>query len=126
MKYAGTVFFPVLESKATAISLEQADFLTEQALCLSRIIHGDKAVLKMYQDFENNIQSVFGPAEDLTLEDYSLIDQRMADASTGEKRKALLALAQKTGDSPALYLVRSLWPFWKKVYTQEMSSQACG
>jgi len=102
MKYAGGIFFPVLESNATGISPEQADFLTEQALWFARNIHENKTLLKAYQGFEKNIQALFGRCEDLTLEDYYQIDLQMEEANVADKRKALLALARDTDKQPSV------------------------
>jgi len=102
MKYAGTVLFPVLESRATGITAEQADFLTGQALALVRLIHGDKSLLKRCQTVESSFSRVFGPPDDLTREDYSDVASKLKKAELPQIRKALLEHARKTGRQPAI------------------------
>ena len=102
MRYAGTVLFPVLDSKATGVTAEQADRLTGQALALSRMLGEDKDLQKIYQGFEERLSWLFGPVEDLTADDYNKTAQKMKDAPTAKVRAALLELARKTGRQPAI------------------------
>jgi len=102
MKYAGTVLFPVLESKATGITAEQADFLTGQALALVRLIHGDKSLLKRCKTMESSFTWLFGPPDDLTREDYFNVGSKLEKAKLPEIRKALLEHARETGRQPAI------------------------
>ncbi|RLC21459.1 MAG: hypothetical protein DRI57_02300 [Deltaproteobacteria bacterium] len=68
MKYAGTVLFPVKESKATGITKDQADFLTRQALSLVCLIYEHESLKDRYNKLESSLSWLFGPPDDLTID----------------------------------------------------------
>ncbi|MFH1091808.1 MAG: DUF3160 domain-containing protein, partial [Pseudomonadota bacterium] len=100
MRYAGTVIFPVLESKATGVTKEQADRLTAQALALAQMITTDEKLHDTYRVFDAKLAWLFGPAEDLTLADYNEMAKKEKDVV--KSRAALLELARKNGRQPAI------------------------
>ncbi len=102
MKYAGTAFFPVVESKATGVGKEDADLLTARALALARVIMEDAELKKIYLDFESRLSRLFGPSEDLTLEDYYHTSKEAPDAAMEEIRAALLKRAREQGGRPVI------------------------
>ncbi|MBW1712745.1 MAG: DUF3160 domain-containing protein [Deltaproteobacteria bacterium] len=102
VRYAGTVLFPVLESKATAITAQQADRLTSQALMLTRLIFDNSQARKIYNDFNSDLSWIFGPPDDLVSADYDQVQRAMKDAPLPDIRRALLDLARKTGRQPAI------------------------
>ncbi|MBU2551056.1 MAG: DUF3160 domain-containing protein [Proteobacteria bacterium] len=102
MRYAGTALFPVLESRATSVNAEQADRLTARAMALSRLIAGDRQVYRAYQAFQDRLAWLFGPVEDLAVEDYIEVGREMKNAPIQAVRVALQARARKIGRRPVI------------------------
>lgn len=102
MRYAGTVLFPVLESKATKISAETADALTRQALRMVRLMEEDEGLRRLREEIETRLTYLFGPPDDLTGEDYLAVAQAHPEAPISDIRKALLKRAKETGRRPAI------------------------
>ncbi len=102
MKYAGTVLFPVLESKATGINNEQADFLTKQAMSLVHLIHEDNAILKQFENMESLFSSLFAQPDDLSFKEYYETTKDKKDIPVAELRKNLLEYARKNNRQPAI------------------------
>lgn len=102
VRYAGAVLFYAKASNATGIDEKTADRLTEQAILFSRWIRQDEECRKWYEGFEARQSWLFGPPEDLTVDDML----RVADASSGVPpatiRAALLRTARKRGRQPAI------------------------
>lgn len=102
VKYAGTVLFPVKESRSTGITALQADRLTRQALVLARLINEDENLLETYNKFEDDLNWIFGPAEDLTINDYITTFKELKDAPIKDFRAALLKLAGQEKRQPRI------------------------
>ncbi len=102
MRYAGAVLFPVLESNGAGISTRQADQLTLQALALVETIYDNTDLLNNYQSFIENLSWLFGPPDDLGIEDYKKTRDHSPDAEIAALRQALLAHAKKEGKQPLI------------------------
>ncbi|CCK80687.1 DUF3160 domain-containing protein [Desulfobacula toluolica] len=102
MRYAGTVLFPILESKATGISTKQADTLSQQAMALAAHVHGSKKLADRYEYIQKLLASIFGPADDLILTDYVKILKKLPHAQISQLRQALFNLAEKNNRKPAI------------------------
>ncbi len=103
MKYAGAVFFPVVESKAAGLSGEDADLLTARAIALARVVMEDVDLKRKYLDVKSRLSWLFGPSEDLTLEDYYHTAREAPGASIQEIRAALLKRAREQGRRPVIF-----------------------
>ena len=102
MKYAGAVLFPVVESKATGITAKDADFLTRQALILTRVIQEDNNLLNIYNNIEERLGWLFGPPDDLLFADYHEIGKNMKDKAVHKIRESLFDRAVKMDRQPAI------------------------
>ncbi|MEW6267491.1 MAG: DUF3160 domain-containing protein [Thermodesulfobacteriota bacterium] len=102
VKYAGTTLFPVLESRATGITAQQADRLTAQALELAGLIGEDPKLLQAVQGFEDKLTWLFGPSEDLTYRHYYRVGREMKKAALAKVRADLLDLARQENRQPAI------------------------
>ena len=103
VRYAGTAFFPLLSSKATGISPEDADRLTEQALLLSRLIMENPRLKEISRNLESRQARLFGPVKDLT-EIYFNTGSKMKKegASIKDIREALFKAAKAQGLQPVI------------------------
>jgi hypothetical protein len=70
VRYAGAVLFPLRASAAAQISPEQRDRLTGAAVTMSRVVHGDRRLSKLYQTLDGRTRWMFGQPDDLTVADY--------------------------------------------------------
>jgi hypothetical protein len=104
MKYAGTVLFPILESKATGVTAEQADFLTQQAMAMVDLINKDNAVLNQMKKFEDLLAVLFGAPDDLSFKEYDgeVSKYRKDNLPVAEVRKKLLEYARKNNRQPSI------------------------
>jgi hypothetical protein len=91
-RFAGAILFPVLESRATGITADDADLLTGQALAMARAIATSQELSKSYAELTTRFTFWFGPADDLTLEDYTAI---ASSATPQAARAELLALGKR-------------------------------
>ena len=97
MRYANTVLFPVVATKATDISVQDANELTEQALALSELMeHGD--VANKRRDLKSKLMALFGPSRDLEPEDYLAQKKQKPQAL----RDNLLQVAREEGKQPLI------------------------
>ena len=97
MRYANTVLFPIVATRATDISKDDTDALTEQALALSALMqHADVADKR--RSLESKLTALFGPSRDLEPEDY--LAQRNKKIQT--LRDSLLKMARDTGRQPLI------------------------
>ncbi len=97
MRYANTVLFPVVATKATDISDDDADALTEQALALSALMKHEDVADKRHS-LESKLAALFGPSRDLRPEDY-LVQKKQ---KTQALRDSLLQVARKEGNQPLI------------------------
>lgn len=97
MRYANTVFFPVVATKATDISNDDADALTEQALALSALMKHEDVADKRHS-LESKLKALFGPSRDLEPEDYLAQKKQKTQAL----RDNLLQMARKEGNQPLI------------------------
>ncbi len=102
MKYAGLVLFPVKESKATGISAETADRLTGQAVALVKAVMEDDGLREHYKVLTDSLAWLFGPADDMTLEDYHQVAGEHPKAAPKALRKALFAYAKENDRRPVI------------------------
>ena len=70
-RYAGTVLFPLRESRATGVSAEDADALTGAALLLSRAVVEDARAAALYAKASEPLGWLFGVADAMTVEQYA-------------------------------------------------------
>ena len=97
MRYANTVLFPVVVTRATDISDDDANALTEQALVLSALMkHADVADKR--HSLESKLTALFGPSRDLRPEDYLKEKQEQ----THDLRDRLLKMARNEGKQPLI------------------------
>ena len=97
MRYANTVLFPVVATKATDISNDDADALTDQALALSALMEHEDVVNKR-RDLESKLMALFGPSRDLEPKDY--LAQKKQKTQT--LRDNLLQMAREEGKQPLI------------------------
>ena len=97
MRYANTVLFPVVATKATDISNDDADALTEQALALSTLMKNEDVANKR-RDLESKLMALFGPSRDLKPEDYLAQKKQKTQAL----RDNLLQMAREEGKQPLI------------------------
>ena len=97
MRYANTVLFPVVATKATDISVQDADVLTEQALALSALMKNEDVANKR-RDLESKLMALFGPSRDLEPEDYLAQKKQKTQAL----RDNLLQMAREEGKQPLI------------------------
>ena len=71
VRYAGTVLFPLRESRATGVSAEDADALTGAALLLSRAVVEDARAAALYAKASEPLGWLFGAADAMTVERYA-------------------------------------------------------
>lgn len=98
MRLAGAVLFPVKESAATGITAETADALTAQAMDLADRITRSPAVAQTNQRLMQRLTWVFGPAEDLGIDD--LLPQ--AEETPAAARVRLLSKARQERKQPRI------------------------
>ena len=70
-RYAGTALFPLLESRATGVSAEDADALTGAALLLSQAVAEDERAAALYAKASEPLDWLFGPADAMTVQQYA-------------------------------------------------------
>ena len=97
MRYANTVLFPVVATRATDISKDDADALTEQALALSALTKNADVADKR-RSVESKLTALFGPSRDLGAEDYLAKKTKKIHAL----RDSLLKMARDTGKQPLI------------------------
>lgn len=97
MRYANTVLFPVVATKATDISVQDANALTEQALALSALMEHEDVTNKR-RDLESKLMALFGPSRDLSPEDYLAQKKQKTQAL----RDSLLKMAREEGKQPLI------------------------
>ncbi len=98
-RYAGSVLFAVVASNATSITAEAADRLTAQALQLSRLIVEQDDVREAWEDLDRQADWWFGPADDLTAEDFvAVAGGSTPEADQGGRRRN----ARRQNDLPEL------------------------
>ncbi len=71
VRYAGAVLFPLRASAAAQISPERRDALTGAAVTMSRVVHRDRRLLKLYRNLDARTRWMFGRPDDLTISDYA-------------------------------------------------------
>ena len=71
VRVAGTVLFPLLESRATGISAEAADALTGAAWLISRALAEDEWATALYERATGPLDYVFGPLDAMTAAQYA-------------------------------------------------------
>ena len=97
MRYANTVLFPIVATKATDISDDDANALTEQALALSALIeHAD--VVDKQHNLKSKLTALFGPSRDLGPKDY--LSQK--NKNIPALRDSLLKMARDKGKQPLI------------------------
>lgn len=102
MRYAGTVLFPVLESRATGITAAVADRMTQQVMAMNKLLQADESLLGEYQQLTDQLSWLFGPPDDLTLADYDKTSSSNGETATSKLRQTLLEYARKNGAQPAI------------------------
>lgn len=102
MRYAGIVLFPALESKATGITPENADFLTAQALILADAVNKDSQLTELYSQLTRDLSWLFGPPDDLTIDDYLQVRKKEPEAPINKFRAALMDYARENGKQPSI------------------------
>ena len=68
-RYAGGVLFPVQPSKATGVSIEEAQLASQQARALVALVEGDAELTRLYHGFVGELTWLYGPPDDLTNAD---------------------------------------------------------
>ncbi len=102
VRYAGAVLFPVKASQATGITPADADFLTQQAVGLVRLLDGDERLKAHRADLENRLRWLFGPPDDLTTADYLAVIGKSGEKAPAEIRAALYKRAEAEGRKPRI------------------------
>jgi outer membrane protein OmpA-like peptidoglycan-associated protein len=98
-RYAGTVLFPIVATKATMVTAEEADRLTLEALLLARTYKQVPGLAARYNRMSQRLHLLFGPAEDLTLADMWSVP---ATLTAADARARLLDRARRNGHQPAI------------------------
>ena len=80
VRYAGTVLFPLRESRATGVSAADADALTGAALLLSQAVVEDERAAVLYARAAGPLGWLFGAADAMTAARYA---ERAAEAGAG-------------------------------------------
>ncbi|MCP4659931.1 MAG: DUF3160 domain-containing protein, partial [bacterium] len=99
-RYAGTVLFPVVASKATGIGEEDADRLTAQAFQLTGLIVENAEIATIRDDLNDRVEWLFGPSDDLRVDDYRRVAAEGPDLALPQLRSLLLERARETGRRP--------------------------
>ena len=71
VRVAGTVLFPLLESRATGVNAEAADTLTGAAWLISRVLADDEWAAALYNRATYPLDYVFGPPDAMTVAQYA-------------------------------------------------------
>ena len=71
VRVAGTVVFPLLESRATGVNTEAADTLTGAAWLISRVLAEDEWAAALYNRATYPLDYVFGPPDAMTVAQYA-------------------------------------------------------
>jgi hypothetical protein len=102
VRYAGSVLFPLKESAATGITAEDADRLTRQAIVVSGLVKGDPQLAAAHAALEERFAWLFGPAEDLTVDDYAGRAAEVGRTPMASLRAALFGAAREAGRRPSV------------------------
>jgi len=102
VKYMGTMFFPVKQSKATGVDAALADRLTMQAMLIARSLSKNKELERANDLIDARLAKLVGPSEDLAPADYLEIAGKMKDKPVSEIRAALLDKAKKENRLPRI------------------------
>ena len=102
VRYAGTVLFPVKESKATGINGQTADRLTLQALALSRLLIRDPGLSKVRLRLDRNLTLLFGPSEELGPRDYLQAAGEENRPAPARLRQTLLRISREQARQPGI------------------------
>jgi hypothetical protein len=102
IKYAGSVWFPVVASKATGVSDKQADLAMSQAIQLALLIQGNKDAQVHYKKLNELFGWQVGQSEDISNELLLKIAgaQPTMDAIC---RQTLLKNAKSAGQQPSIF-----------------------
>ena len=70
VRYAGTVLFPLLHSRATGFSADDADALTGAAVLISGAVAGDARAAELYARASEPLDYLFGGPDSMTVAEY--------------------------------------------------------
>jgi outer membrane protein OmpA-like peptidoglycan-associated protein len=98
-RYAGSVLFPVTASRATAITEEDADALTAEALLLARAFAKNSKAREHWAKIDSTLTALFGRTEDLTADDLNSI---RLETPLRQARSTLLEGARRRGRQPTI------------------------
>jgi len=101
MTWTGSVYFPLLSSKATEVTPEMADEVTSCALMLARLIDRSETLSAKYKGIDSLLGRVFGKVEDLVWNDYLDIVEETDDVAAF--RKNLHKAARDNGKIGRIY-----------------------
>ena len=99
-RYASTVNFFVVPSKATGISEAKANQLSQVAIYLSRLIAKDAELLKYYDHIQSALTWEYGQSGDLGVREVEFATHDLTGAAL--KGEALLVYARKLGLLPQI------------------------
>ena len=71
VRYAGTVLFPLLDSRSTGIGADDADLLTGAALLISRAVTGNARAAELYARASEPLDYLFGGPDAMTVAHYA-------------------------------------------------------
>ena len=93
VRVAGTVLFPLLESRATGVNTEAADTLTGAAWLISRALAQDDWAAALYNRATYPLDYVFGPPDAMTVAQYARheVPAAAGDGGWRELRRELFA-----------------------------------
>jgi hypothetical protein len=100
VRYAETALFYVKESAATGVDAASANRLTCQAMLLAKWIQDDPVVRDWYKRSVEERAWLFGPPEDLTIDDLLQVRSAQPSAPSAEWRVKLLSNARANGHQP--------------------------
>jgi hypothetical protein len=99
-RYAGTVNFFVVPSKATGVDEAKARQLSQVAIYLSRVIAKDVKLLGHYDAIQSALTWEYGQAGDMGVKEVEAATRGLADGTP--KGEVLLAYARKQGRLPQI------------------------
>ena len=101
-RYANSILFHILESRATGVTVPLADRMTEQALRLATMIARQKPLRKAHQTLDQLFSWSVGPDKDLQLDTLLKVGSAYKKKPISALRKIMLDQARKMGRQPEI------------------------
>ncbi|HFB64135.1 MAG TPA: DUF3160 domain-containing protein [Aeromonadales bacterium] len=107
MRYANTVLMPFVVSQATKITPELQERFIAQAQQLNELLHSDAALLKKYQQLNQQLDWSVGPKEDFDMLSFQQAKESCHKLESGTAKKnplsnCLVTYAKKQGLVPKI------------------------